>query len=87
MISDAFRSEYAERPEAEYDLDRQCLWVHLTEQQATDVASGYVPNAVKSVIRELLEFREEDERRPARPIQAAHGMRRRAKRVVPRDAP
>lgn len=43
-------------------------WLRLTEAQATDLASGYVRNSVKSMIRELLDHHLEDERRAARPL-------------------
>lgn len=56
------------RPYAELDLDRECIWIHLTEAQAIDLASGYVCGAVKSVIRELLDYQAENERRAARPV-------------------
>ena len=60
-----------QRPYAERDTERECYWLHLTEAQATDLASGYVTNAVKSVLRELLDFRLEDERRAERPVRKA----------------
>lgn len=44
------------RPYAERDLDREAYWLHLTEAQAECLASGYVPNGVKSVLRELLDY-------------------------------
>ncbi len=56
------------RPTAERDLDRECYWLHLTEDQASAMAGGYVPNGVKGVLRELLDYQIEDERRAARPV-------------------
>lgn len=58
-------------PYVEADLERQCIWLHLTEQQAEDLASGYVSAATKSRLRELLDYRVEDERRAARPVRKA----------------
>lgn len=43
------------------------IYILVTEAQATDLASGYVPTSVKAQITTLLEYREEDARRAARP--------------------
>ena len=56
------------RPEGERDLDAQTIWIHLTEDQAEAMASGYVPRAVKSILRELLDSELEDQRRADRPV-------------------
>lgn len=50
------------------------MWILLREAQAIDLASGYVPGAVRSMVRELLEAAADDRRRAARPV------RRRRKR-------
>ncbi len=63
-------------PHVEADLDRACIWLHLTERQATDLASGYVSAATKSRLRELLDYREEDERRASRPVAVKKGSAR-----------
>lgn len=57
-----------QRPYAERDVDRECYWLHLTEAQATAMASGYVPNGTKSVLRELLDCDLEDQKRAERPV-------------------
>ena len=46
-------------------------YVLLNDEQALDIASGYVPNAVKAMVRTMLDWREEDERRAARPVRKA----------------
>jgi hypothetical protein len=57
------------RPElAEMDTQTHRISVVLSEEQATALASGYVPNAVKSILRELLDYELEDLRRAARPV-------------------
>jgi hypothetical protein len=56
------------RPEAQFDLERGVIWLHLSEAQAEDVASGYVPRSIKCVLRELLDYAEEDIRRAERPV-------------------
>lgn len=40
----------------------------FTEDQTIDLASGYVPNAVKAMARASLEWAEEDRRRAERPM-------------------
>ena len=42
--------------------------LRMTEDQAVDLASGFVPSAVKAQIIEMLDAHREDERRAARPI-------------------
>ena len=56
------------RPFGEYDVERATVWPHLTEVQATAMSGGYVPNSVKGVLRELLDYRLIDETRAERPI-------------------
>lgn len=62
------------RPYAERDLDREAFWLHLTEDQASAMAGGYVPNGVKGVLRELLDYELEDLKRSERPV--AKGKRK-----------
>ncbi len=58
-----------ERPvDAQIDVPSMRVTITLSEDQATDLASGYVNGAVKSMIRELLDYAEEDQRRAARPV-------------------
>lgn len=58
-----------ERPlDAELDTQTHRITVTLTEEQATALAGGYVSNSVKSMLRELLDWELEDERRAARPV-------------------
>jgi len=42
--------------------------LHLSEADALDLASGYVPNAVKAMYLTMLDWQREDERRAARPV-------------------
>jgi hypothetical protein len=67
----------AVRPYAEPAKERGCIWIHLTEDMATSIASGYVPNSVKSVLRQMLDHALEDERRVARPVPKAGRKERR----------
>jgi hypothetical protein len=55
-------------PEAELHLDSGMYWLRLTEDQAEHIAGGYVPRSVKAILRELLDYQLEDERRAGRPI-------------------
>ena len=45
------------------------FYVLLTESQALDLASGYVPNAVKAMCTSMLDWQRQDELRAARPVQ------------------
>lgn len=63
------------RPYAECDTEREVIWLHLTEDQASAMAGGYVPNGVKSVLRELLDYELEDQRRADRPLRVAKKRR------------
>ena len=56
------------RPEAERQVDTGMFWIHLTADQAEAIAGGCVPRSVKAILRELLDYRLEDERRAARPV-------------------
>jgi len=44
------------------------FYVLVNEQQAIDLASGYVPNAVKAMVTTMLDWRRQDELRAARPV-------------------
>jgi hypothetical protein len=44
------------------------FYVELSDDDAEDVASGYVPTAIKAQVRAMLDWRREDERRAARPV-------------------
>lgn len=65
------------RPYAERDLERECYWLHLTEDQASALAGGYVSTGVKSVLRELLDYDLEDLKRSERPVQETASPRAR----------
>lgn len=60
-ISEALRETLKE---SEHDTR---FWVQLTEAQALDLASGYVPTAVKAMMLTMLEWNDEDIRKAARP--------------------
>ena len=62
-IREAHRQELEER-NAEHGT---VFWMHLSEADALDLASGYVPNAVKAMCLTMLDWQREDERRAARP--------------------
>jgi hypothetical protein len=57
------RNELAER-NAGHETE---FYVLVNEAQALDLASGYVPQAVKAMVNTMLDFRDEDRRRAARP--------------------
>lgn len=42
--------------------------IEVSEADALDLASGYVPNHVKAMILTMLDFHAEDARRAARPV-------------------
>jgi hypothetical protein len=63
------------RPYAEHDRDQEAFWLHLTEAQAEALASGYVSRAVKAVLRELLDYDLEDQRRAERPVEPKKAKR------------
>ena len=44
------------------------FYLLVNEEQALDLASGYVPNAVKAMARTMLDWQEEDRRRAERPM-------------------
>jgi hypothetical protein len=44
------------------------FYVELTDEQALDIASGYVPAAVKAMVITMLDWRRIDEVRAARPV-------------------
>lgn len=57
------------RPDhAERDGHTHRISIVLSEEQATAMAGGYVPNSVKGILRELLDYELEDLRRAERPV-------------------
>ena len=80
MMEDSYLDPHELRPYAEHDRDRECFWLHLTEDQASALASGYVPNGVKSVLRELLDYALEDLRRAERPVPAKNETEKKTKK-------
>lgn len=44
------------------------LWLEISEDDAPDLCSGYVPNTVKAKCLQMLDYVREDERRAARPV-------------------
>lgn len=66
------REELLERNASHETLFR----VELSESQAVDIASGYVPDAVKAMMTCMLDWRRQDQLRAARPIQTARKPRR-----------
>lgn len=55
------------------------FWVELTEGDAVDIASGFVPNAVKATVLRLLDYRREDERRAERPVKPVRQKKAKAR--------
>ena len=53
---------------ARMDEHGTTFYVELNEDQAEDVASGYVPSDVKAQVRCMLDWQEEDRRRAERPV-------------------
>lgn len=51
------------------------FYLQLNEDDALDISSGYVPNAVKAQCRALLDWAEEDERRASRPVKKPRGKK------------
>jgi hypothetical protein len=68
MSQDDFRelapSEYA----VVDDAQESRFYVLVNEAQATDIAAGFVPNAVQAQVRAMLDWASEDQRRAARPV-------------------
>jgi hypothetical protein len=62
----SLRDELLERNATHETLFR----VELSESQAADIASGYVPDAVKAMMVCMLDWRRQDELRAQRPIRA-----------------
>lgn len=48
-------------------VEETTYYIQVNEQQALDIASGYVPNVVKAQVLTLLDWVAEDERRANRP--------------------
>jgi len=69
----SLREDLARR-NAEHPTD---FYVLVNEAQALDLASGYVPQAVKAMVTTMLDFRDEDRRRAARPVPRKKKGRRR----------
>lgn len=44
------------------------FWILVNERQCADLASGYVPDAVKAMASTMLDWEEEIERKAARPV-------------------
>jgi hypothetical protein len=63
-MTDALRAELAQRNQ-EHETE---FYLLVNEQQAADLAAGYVPQAVKAMVTTMLDWREEDARRAARPV-------------------
>jgi hypothetical protein len=43
------------------------FYVLVTEEQAADLASGYVPTSVRAMVRAMLDWQDDDRRRAERP--------------------
>ena len=63
-MTDALRAELAQR-NAEHETE---WYVLLNDEQAADLASGYVPQSVKAMVTTMLSWRDEDRRRANRPV-------------------
>jgi hypothetical protein len=44
------------------------FYVLVTEEQAADIASGYVPISVRAMCRTMLDWQDDDRRRAERPL-------------------
>ena len=53
------------------------FYILVNHDHALAIASGYVPDSVKAQARTMLDWREEDERRAARPVVPAKGRKER----------
>jgi hypothetical protein len=51
------------------------FYVLVTEEQADDLASGYVPASVRAMVRTMLDWQDEDRRRAARPVRTRKAAR------------
>ena len=58
----------AEEQYGEVD-DEGRFYMLVTEAQAVDIASGYVPNEVIAQVRCMLDWQRQDQLRAARPVQ------------------
>jgi hypothetical protein len=74
MTTAALKQELAQR-NAEHETE---FYVLINEDQAVDLASGYVPTAVKAMVLTMLDWQAEDRRRAARPVRPATKRKRRA---------
>jgi hypothetical protein len=63
-MTDDLRAELVQR-NAEHGTE---WYVLLNDDQAADLASGFVPQSVKAMVRCMLDWRDEDRRRAERPV-------------------
>ena len=63
-MNDALAAELAQRNE---EIEQR-WYILVNDEQAADLASGYVPTAVKAMVTTMLEWRDEDRRRAERPV-------------------
>lgn len=59
----------------EYEDGEPTFQFQLSPSQTIDLASGYVPNDVRAMCLAALDWREDDRRRAARPVQKASKKR------------
>ncbi len=52
------------------------LWLLLTEDEAVDIVSGFVPPSVKGQVLGLLDYAAEDRRRANRPVKKPRRQRK-----------
>lgn len=58
---------------------RTTFYIEVDEEQAHDIAAGYVPESVRAQVRAMCDWREDDERRAI--ANDARDARKRAKKV------
>lgn len=67
QLDPVLRAELAQR-----NAERATEWyVLVTDDQAEDLAAGFVPHSVKAMVRTMLDWREADRRAALRPVRAA----------------
>jgi hypothetical protein len=54
------------------------VYVLVTEDQAADLAAGYVPTSVRAMCRTMLDWQDEDRRRADRPVRPPRGKKARS---------
>lgn len=74
--SDALRAALRAALLEEGDDGHQRFYLLLTDSQALDIASGYVPDAVQAMCTAMLDWRRQDQLRAARPVQEPPRKRR-----------